>query len=115
MKSVLTMYNGSHEAVGFVFTLGDSPWGEPVLLTGLHIFEKYRGCGHAKALIRAITNQADREHKDLLLSVQPDPGTDFTRLAKLYESYGFRMLEDGTTMKRQCVALPKAAVHQDQL
>lgn len=112
MKTSLTMYafpDGKRTPVGFVFTLGDTPWGQPVILTRVWVMDRYRGQGHGKALLKAITNQADRENKDLLLSVQPDPDMDFNRIVKLYESFGFKMQNDGTTMHRKYVHLPKAA------
>lgn len=118
MKETLIMYNGKKEngdVAGFVFTLGDTPFGKPVILTKVFVIEKHRGHGHGRALMRAITNEADRETKDLILSVDPDPGMDFDRLVKFYESFGFTMMADGTSMYRKYVKLPKAAVYQDQL
>jgi hypothetical protein len=57
--------------------------------------------------LRAVCLDADREHKDLLLSVDPDPEMDFARLVTLYQSFGFTMLDDGTTMRRTWKQLPK--------
>lgn len=107
MKTTLTMYNGDHEPVGWIFTLGDTQYGMPVLITRLYVLDKYRGHGHGRALLRALCTQADRENKDLLLSVQPDPEIDESRLLSFYESFGFTALSDGTTMLRKWVALPK--------
>lgn len=109
MKKTLTMYGAggmrSGEPVGFVFTMGDSPWGEPVILTKIFVLEKYRNQGHGKALMAAILKQADREHKDVVLVVAPDPDTDFRRLVDFCESFGFKMLSDGLTMRRRWVEL----------
>jgi GNAT superfamily N-acetyltransferase len=107
MKTTLTMYGPNHEPVGFVFTLGDTPWPEPVIVTGLHVREDYRGKGHGTALMKALCTQADRQMKDLVLSVQPDPEIDFNRLVTFYQRFDFAMLEDGTTMRRKYHYIPR--------
>lgn len=96
MKPVYIMYDGQHNIVGFAYTID----GRPALLTSLNVRSPYRGNGHARALLRAVCIDADREMRDLLLSVDPDPDIDSDRLVKLYESYGFVMLKDKQTMRR---------------
>lgn len=106
MKGIYTLYNGVRQIVGFAYTIDGEP-GEPVLLSRLWVLPEYRGNGHGRALLKWVTIDADREYRNLLLAVDPDQDMDFDRLVKLYSEYGFTMLEDGISMKRNWKFLPK--------
>ena len=125
MKSTFVMYgfdDGKKVPVGFIMAIPGTKFYDPTLLTSLYVQPKFRGQGHGRALLKAYLTQADREKKVVLLSVDPgEPGIEFERLVRLYEGYGFKLLADGTTMRRQWNNLPKPTVSpemsvpQDQL
>lgn len=109
MKTTLIMYgfpNGERAPVGFAFTLGNSSYGEPVVVTKIYVIDEYRGKGHGRAIMRMLTQQADREFKDLLVKLEPDEGMDIDRLIGLGCEFGFRLSADGTTMYRKTKGAP---------
>lgn len=101
MKPTYSMFDGNHNIVGFAFTLD----GNPALLTGVHVLPQYRGHGHGRALVGQVCRDADREHKDLMLSLDHDPEIDFIRYMNFFKDFGFTALEDGITMRRSWVNL----------
>lgn len=93
MKPVYTMWDGQKNIVGYAMTMGSDHWGEPALLTTLYVIPKYRGLGHGPALLKAVCKDADREHKDLVLSLHPDPEVDYDRYAEFFRKEGFEFVD----------------------
>ena len=66
------------------------------LLDGLH--SRIRGQGHASALLQTIIDFADKRGLYLWLKVQrysdPHGGLDNSQLIRLYEKFGFDILND---------------------
>jgi ribosomal protein S18 acetylase RimI-like enzyme len=58
-------------------------------LIGLHVSPKHRNSGLARKLLTAVCRIMDKEGSDIWLDLVPKPDTDYTRLEKLYESFGF--------------------------
>lgn len=86
--------------------MGDNP----VLLTRIFVSPGVRGNGHGRKLLEIVCVEADREYKNLMLSVDPDPGMDWDRLIKFYMSFDFVLLNDDSTMLRKWRRLPKPKV-----
>lgn len=64
--------------------------GQMLLLTSLHVPEKHRGRGAAKAILSAATEHADEVGLPMRLNAVPDEGTDEKKLRQLYEQFGFK-------------------------
>lgn len=98
MKPAYLMYDGERHIVGLAYTVGENP----VILTSIFVSPEERGKGHGRALLKAVCTDADREHKNVMLSVDPNPGIDRDRLVKLCLSFGFEhLIDDATTMLRK--------------
>lgn len=63
------------------------------------LYAQERGRGHASDLLRIVTDWADDNRISLWLEVQrygdPHGGLDNSQLIRLYEKFGFDVLEDG--------------------
>lgn len=105
MKPAYVMYDGKRNVVGLAYTI-DGQNGKPTLLARIFVSPEQRGKGHARALLNAVTVDADREYKDLYLSVIPDDGIDRDRLVKLYQEFGFKF-QDEDAMLRKWRQLPR--------
>lgn len=102
MRPTYVMYNGKsgddRKVVGMATTIDE----DPAFLTHVHVYPAHRGQGHGRALLRLVTRDADREHRDLMLAVHGDPDMDSHRLQNLFEEFDFySMGDDGVTMKRK--------------
>jgi len=65
----------------------------------LYVYSKHRGRGHAKGLLRRVTEWADENGLELTLTAQGYGGPvqtmlDQNQLIKFYESFGFERADD---------------------
>jgi hypothetical protein len=90
-----TYYDLEHGA-----TIDLSPGGRFCLLNRIAVQKCGQGAG--SRLMAQVLADADAESVDLMLSVDPSPGTDYSRLRSWYERLGFRQFdaEDPDTMVR---------------
>lgn len=106
MKSSYVMYDGHRNVVGLAYVTEAN--GKPAQLTRLFVSPEHRGKGHGRALLKAITTEADREYKNILLSITTDPDVDLARLVKFFLTFGFEV--NGDTMIRKWRQLPRVIV-----
>lgn len=108
MKPSYVMYDGKRNVVGMAYVIEPNDKKKPAILKRLFVSPEYRGKGHGRALLNAVTIDADREFRNLMLTVEPDDGTDLHRLVKLYLEFGFHPYRDlDAVMVRQWRQLPR--------
>src|SRR4051812_30801182 len=66
------------------------------------LYSQQRGMGHASSLLKEVTTYADKNGISLWLEVQrygnPHDALDNSQLIRLYEKFGFDVLEDGRVL-----------------
>lgn len=107
MKPSYVMYDGNRNVVGLAYVTEAN--GKPAELTRLFVSPAHRGKGHGRALLKAITTEADREYKNISLTITPDADMDPTRLVVLFQTYGFEV-QGNNTMTRTWRQLPRVIV-----
>jgi len=64
-------------------------YGTGMILTRINVPEKYRGQGHANALLKQVLDDADREGVRLYLEIQSSDGLSYDELERWYLRNGF--------------------------
>jgi N-acetylglutamate synthase-like GNAT family acetyltransferase len=85
------MKNVYHD-LAYGATIDLSPGGRFCLLNRIAV--QKRGQGAGARLMAQVLADADAESVDLMLSVDPSPGTDYSRLRAWYERLGFRQYDE---------------------
>lgn len=70
-------------------------------ITRINVPEAARGQGHGTALLRAICEDADTKHVELILSPESSGGLTQQELVSWYRRHGFNWTEPGYMMERK--------------
>lgn len=76
-------------------------YGTGMIITRINVPAKNRGQGHARALLKRILDDADREGVALFLEISPSDGLSYCQLRSWYERHGFRSMRGVYVRKPQ--------------